>query len=237
MSPPEAHFIFDWRKGGWDYRLPVLIAVSFFAHIFCFYIFHVVYPTTTSLLPPSAQVTVLDPNRRQDKGLLDWVAMNDPAKVSAPGFDSSLVGRIAPRYKPTYSSLLVELRRLEPAEPEKRGMPSLFSAETLLPMRVQPQEETTPKTFPTRCQVASTLQSRAPVDWPVLPTSSTLSNPTSLFVGVSPEGAADYVFLMRSSENISLDQGAEDFIRKVKFKPGPNRNWGMVTLHWGGNPP
>src|SRR5580704_19790686 len=88
MNQPEAHFIFDWRKSRWNYRLPVLIAISFFAHLFCFYIFRVVYPTTTSLLPPSAQVTVLDPNRAQDRSLLEWVAVNDPAYVSAPRFRS-----------------------------------------------------------------------------------------------------------------------------------------------------
>src|SRR5258708_26078106 len=42
MNQPEAHFIFDWRKSRWNYRLPVLIAISFFAHLFCFYIFRVV---------------------------------------------------------------------------------------------------------------------------------------------------------------------------------------------------
>ena len=111
MNEPEARFIFDWRKSHWDYRLPVLIAISFFAHIFCFYIFRVVYPPTTSLLPPSAQVTVLDPNRSQDKNLLEWVAMNNPANVSAPTFDTRLITQVVPPYKPIYSTLSVELKR------------------------------------------------------------------------------------------------------------------------------
>jgi hypothetical protein len=237
MNQPEARFIFDWRKGRWDYRLPVLIAISFFAHIFCFYIFRVVYPTTTSLLPPSAQVTVLDPNRPQDKSLLDWVAMNDPANVSAPRFDSRVIAQVTPRYKPIYSTLSVELRRSDSAKTQEQGIPSLFSAETLLPMRSQPQEVAAPKTFPTRLEIASTLQSRAPALLPALPTSSALSEPTSIFVGVSPEGQADYVFLTQSSGNGPLDQRAEDFIRTVKFKPDANRNWGVVTLHWGGYQP
>ena len=239
MNQPEARFIFDWRKSRWDYRLPVLIAISFFAHIFCFYIFRVVYPTTTSLLPPSAQVTVLDPNRPQDKSLLEWVAMNDPANVSAPKFDSRVIAQVIPRYKPIYSTLSVELRRSDSAKPQEQGIPSLFSAENLLPMRSQPppEERAAPKTFPTRLEIASTLQSRAPASLPALPTSSALSEPTSIFVGVSPEGEADYVFLTQSSGNGSLDQKAEDFIRTVKFKPDPNRNWGVVTLHWGGTLP
>ena len=125
MNQPEARFIFDWRKSHWDYRLPVLIAISFFAHIFCFYIFRVVYPPTTSLLPPSAQVTVLDPNRSQDKNLLEWVAMNNPANVSAPTFDTRLITQVVPPYKPIYSTLSVELKRADSAKPQDQGIPSL----------------------------------------------------------------------------------------------------------------
>jgi TonB family protein len=234
MNQAEARFIFDWRKRRWDYRLPVLIAISLFAHIFCFYIFRVVYPTTTSLLPPSAQVTVLDPNRAQDKSLLDWVAVNDPANISAPRFDSRVIEQVAPRYKPIYSTLSVELRGSEAAQPQERGIPSLFSAETLFPMRSQPQEGEVPKPFQTRLEIASTLQSRNPTSLPKMPTSSALSEPTSIFVGVSPEGEADYVFLTQSSGNGALDQKALDFVRSVKFKPRPSRDWGVVTLHWGG---
>jgi hypothetical protein len=236
MNQPEARFIFDWRKNRWDYRLPVLIAISLFAHIFCFYVFRVVYPTTTSLLPPSAQVTVLDPNRPQDKSLLDWVAMNDPANVSAPKFDPRVITQVTPRYKPTYSNFSAELRRSDSAKPQEQGIPSLFSAENLFPMRPQPppEERDEPKKFPTRLEIASTLQSRAPASLPVLPTTSALSEPTSIFLGVSPEGKAEYAFLMQSSGNAPLDQKAEDLLRAVQFKPDPNWNWGVVTLHWGG---
>ena len=58
-----------------------------------------------------------------------------------------------------------------------------------------------------------------------------------MFIGVSPEGEADYVFLTQSSGNGALDQKAEKFIRAVKFKAEPNRVWGMITLRWGVPPP
>ena len=39
MNQPEARFIFDWRKSRWDYRLPVLIAISFIrAHLLFLYL-------------------------------------------------------------------------------------------------------------------------------------------------------------------------------------------------------
>jgi TonB family protein len=232
MSQPDARFTFDWRKGRLEYRLPVLIALSLLAHIFCFYLFRVVYPATTALLPPSAQVTVLDSNRTEDKELLDWVTTNDPASVSAPKFDPGVIARVAPRYRPIYSTLTVPLRSSDAAKPKVEGIPSIFSTETLLPIRPPLPIGGLPKRFPTSVEIASTLQ--APAEMPKLPASPAVVEPTSLFVGVNPEGEVDYLFLMQSSGNSAIDENADDFIRKVKFKPAPNRSWGVVRFRWGG---
>jgi TonB family protein len=104
-------------------------------------------------------------------------------------------------------------------------------------MHSRHEEQQVSTAFPSRLEIASTLQPRAPEVLPALPASSVLSEPTSVFVGVDPKGEADYAFLMQSSGNGALDQKAEDFIRSVRFKPGPIRNWGVVTLHWGGTQP
>ena len=237
MNQQEARFIFDWSKSQWNHRLPVLIAISLFGHIFCFYIFRVVYPTTTTLLPPSAEVTVLDPNNPQDKSLLDWVEMNNPANVSAPRFDPHLVAQLAPQYKPIYSSLSVELKPAGAPAPREHGIPSIFSPEALLPVRSRPMEEVPSTMFPSRLDIASTLQPRVPISLPALPTTSTLSEPTSLFIGVNAAGEVDFIFLRQSSGIGQLDQKAEDFIQTVKFKPEPRRDWGVITLHWGGTQP
>ncbi len=237
MNQQEAHFIFDWRKSEWNYRLPALIAISLFGHIFCLYIFRVVYPTTTALLPPSAQVTVLDPNNPQDKSLLDWVEMNNPAKVSAPRFDPRLVAQLTPQRKPIYSGLSVELKPADASGSREDGIPSIFSSEALLPMRSRPMEAASKRMFRSRLDIASTLQSRVPESLPALPTASALSEPTSIFAGVNPAGEVDFIFLRQSSGIGQLDQKAEDFIRTVKFKPGPRRDWGVITLHWGGASP
>jgi len=234
MSQPDARFTFDWRKSRLDYRLPVLIALSLLAHIFCFYLFRVVYPATTALLPPSAQVTVLDSNRTEDKEILDWVTTNDPASVSAPKFDPGVIARVAPRYRPIYSTLTVPLRSSDAAKPKEEGIPAIFSTETLLPIRPPLPIGGSQKSFPTCIELASTLQAPAPAEMPKLPASSAVTEPTSLFVGVNPEGEVDYLFLMQSSGNSAIDEKATDVIRKVKFKPAPNRTWGVVTFRWGG---
>ncbi len=234
MSQPNARFTFDWRKSPWDYRLPVLIALSLIAHIFCFYLFRVVYPATTALLPASAQVTVLDSNRAEDKQILNWIATNDPSSVSAPGFDSGVINRVSPRYKPIYSTLTIPLRSSEAAKPKSEGIPSIFSTETLLPIRPPLPTGGSPKSFRTSIELSSALQEEAPLDMPQPPPSAVVVEPTALFVGVNPEGKVDYLFLMRSSGNAVIDEKANDFIRKVKFKTAPNRTWGVVTFRWGG---
>jgi len=236
MNSGETRFIFDWRKARWDYRLPVLITISLLGHVLCFYLFHVVYPTTTSLLPPSAQITVLDPNSAHDRSLLDWIEVNDPTTVSAPRFDPDLVSKVVPGYKPSFSSLATELKPSDASENPPKGMPSIFSAEMLIPMRIHPQATDSPQRFPSRLDIASTLRQRPLASMPPLPVVSTLSEPSSFFIGVNPEGQVDFVFLRTSSGTNSIDETAESFIRTLRFKPGPSRDWGVVTIRWGGTP-
>lgn len=235
MSQTDARFTFDWRKSRWNYRFPVLIGISLLAHIFCFYLFRVVYPATTALLPPSAQVTVLDSNRSEDKQILDWVTMNDPASVSAPKIDSAVIARVAPRYRPIYSTVTVPLRSPDVAKPKQEAIPSIFSTETVLPIRPSLPSGGAPKGFPTSVEMASTLQTQ--IAAPKLPASSAVAEPTSLFVGVNPAGEVEYLFLMQSSGNSAIDEEAQDFIRKVKFKPAPDHTWGVVKFRWGGTQP
>jgi hypothetical protein len=236
MNPPETRFIFDWRKARWDLRLPVLVAISLLGHVLCFYLFHVVYPPTTSLLPPSAQVTVLDPSSPRDKSMLEWIEVNDPATISAPRFDLGLVSKLASHYKPSFSSMTPELKPSDASEAPVKGIPSIFSAETLIPMRRRPAATASPKMFPSRLEIASTLHERPVVSSQALPLAWTLAEPASFFIGVNPAGEVDFLFLRSSSGSNSLDEAAESFIRKLRFKLGSHLDWGVVTLQWGGNP-
>jgi len=236
MNLPETRLIFDWRKARWDYRLPVLVAISLLGHVLCFYLFHVIYPPTTSLLPPSAQVTVLDPTSSRDKNMLEWMEVNDPATVSAPWFDASLVSKLASRYKPSFSSMAPELKPSDASEAPAKGIPSIFSAETLIPMRLHPVATASPEMFPSRLDIASSLRERPVISSQSLPIASTLAGPVSFFIGVNPAGEVDFLFLRSSSGSNSLDEAGRSFIRKLRFKQGSHLDWGVVTLHWGGNP-
>jgi hypothetical protein len=234
MSLREHRFIFDWRKTSWDYRLPLLVGIALLAHILCFYVFHVVYPTTTSLLPPSAQVTILDPNNARDRNFLSWIEMNDPAQVSAPRFNSRLVSRLTPPYKPIFSTLSPELINTAPTGPSGRNGPSIFSAESFLPMRNEPVDSRPVRSFPSRLEIGDTLEKRGPASLGQLPSTNVLLEPTSIFVGISPDGDTQFVFPLRSCGNRNLDSEVEQYVRALKFLPGPALTWGVLTLRWGG---
>ena len=228
----QSEFIFDWQKDSWDYHLPVLVGLSLIGHFLCFCFFHIVYPPTTALLPPAAQITVLNPNNQRDKNLLDWIEMNDPAAVSAPRFNPRLVERLTPAYKPLFSTVSPQLMSSTVTPNRERPALSVFSAEELLPTRQQPKAGP-PITFETQMEIASSLQSRGPVATPVLPAANSIAEPTSLFVGVAPDGKAEFVFVRRPSGDTALDQRAEQYARALAFRPGPHHDWGVITFHWG----
>jgi TonB family protein len=234
MSEREHRFIFDWRKKTWDYSLFLFIGVALLGHFFCFYLFHVVYPTTTSLLPPSAQITVLNTDSPRDKNFLSWIEMNEPSSVSAPRFNSALVQKLIPAYKPIFATLVPQLALSTLSKPPERLVPSIFSAESFLPMRMQPVESAEQRSFATQLEIGSTLGERMPKSFPSPPLSNLLSDATSLFIGIDPSGEPDYIFLRRSSGNPELDQEAERFIRTLRFLANSARSWGVVTFRWGG---
>jgi hypothetical protein len=226
-------FIFDWRKTPWDYRLPVLIGISLVGHILSFYIFHIVYPATTSLLPPAAQISVLDPENPQDQQILAWIEVNDPASVSVPSFRPRLIAQLTPRYRPSFSTVSPQLLPLTLKGPKAQGLPSLFSPENLSPIRSQPIREGQTRTFPTRVEVSPTLKPRLRNLSPSFPTTSKLVEPSSFFVGVNRDGTVDFVFLWTSSGDNELDQTADRFVRTLKFDPAESAAWGTVRLCWG----
>jgi TonB family protein len=228
----QGEFIFNWQKDSWDYHLPVFVGLSLIGHFLCFYVFHVIYPPTTSLLPPAAQITVLNPENGRDKNLLDWIEMNDPAAVSAPRFNPRLVERLTPGYKPTFSTVSPQL--MQPTMTANRERPplSVFSTDELLPTRQQPKPGP-PINFETQLEIGSGLQSRAPLVTPALPATDSTAERTSLFIGVAPDGKPDFIFVRQSSGDTRLDQKAEQYVRALTFRPGPRRDWGTITFRWG----
>jgi TonB family protein len=226
--------IFDWDRPRWNGRLLWLIVVSLGLHFAGLYIFHIVYPSTTALPPPAAQVSVLNPQNPQDRRLLDWVELNDPAAISAPKVDDSLVTKLVPNYRPTFSDETPAVQGSQNTAPAQEApTPSLFTPDNLFPRQARPASTEAKVRFTSHFEFGSALQNRQPVVPEGLPASPRLYEPTTFFVGVSKKGDVEYAFLWRSSGNDQLDHQAEEAVKHLRFQPSGSETWGTVSLHWG----
>jgi hypothetical protein len=226
--------IFDWGRRRWSGRLLWLIVFSLGLHFAGLYIFHVVYPSTTSLPPPAAQVSVLNPQNPQDRRLLDWVDLNDPSSISAPRVDNSLVANLVPSYRPTFSDEIPEIRKKQSgASAEEPATPSLFTPDNLFPRQVRPAPVEQKTRFVSHLEFGPALEGRQPATIETLPASQRLIEPTTFFVGIGREGEVKYVFLWRSSGNDQLDHLAEEAVKHLKFQPADKETWDTISLHWG----
>jgi hypothetical protein len=211
-----------------------LIVFSLGLHFVGLYVFHVVYPSTTSLPPPAAQVSVLNPQNPQDRRLLDWVDLNDPSAISAPKVDDSLVAKLVPSYRPTFSDETPEIRKSQAGAPaQEAATPSVFTPDNLLTRQVRPASVHRKTSFASHLEFGPSLQSRKPTTPESLPTSQRLSEPTTFFVGIGKNGEVRYLFLWRGSGNDQLDHLAEEAVKQLRFQPGNTETWDTVSLQWG----
>ena len=233
-APTLQNSIFDWDRRRWSGRLLWLIVFSLGVHFAGLYIFHVVYPSTTSLPPPAAQISVLNPKNPQDRRLLDWLDLNDPSAISAPEVDDSLVTKLVPSYRPTFSDETPEIRKSQAgASAQEAATPSLFTPDNLFPWQVRPTPVAPKTSFVSHLEFGPALESRRPATMERLPASQRLNEPTTLFAGISKEGEVKYLFLWRSSGNDQLDHLAEKAVKRLKFQPANAEAWDTISFHWG----
>ena len=233
VTIPHGH-IFDWDRPRWNSRLLWLIVFSLGLHFAGLYIFHIVYPSTTSLPPTAAQVSVLNPQNPQDRRLLDWVELNDPAAISAPKFDDGLVTTLVPSYRPTFSDETPAIQGSQTVAPAQEApTPSLFTPKNLFPRQGRPSVAIPKVRFASHFEFDSALQNRQPLVSEELAASQRVYEPTTFFVGVGKKGNVDYAFLWRTSGNDQLDHQAEAAVKHLKFQPSGSETWGKVSLHWG----
>jgi hypothetical protein len=166
--------------------------------------------------------------------LLEWVDLNDPSAISAPKVDNSLVTKLVPSYRPTFSDETPEIRQSRPsASAQEAATPSLFTPDNLFPRQVRPSPVEPKTSFVSHLEFGPALESRRPVMVERLPASQRLNEPTTFFAGVSKEGEVKYLFLWRSSGNDQLDHLAEESVKRLKFRPSSAETWDTISFHWG----
>jgi hypothetical protein len=230
--------IFDWTPQRLNQPLIGFLAASLLVHFAAFYLFHIVYPTTNSLLPAAAQVSVLNPKNPEDHRTLDWAELHDPSALSTAKFRNDLVPDLVPRYRPSFSTISPSpLPEPQSTVSLETSSPSLFSAESLFPLRQKPVIGPVERSFVTRLEFGHNLQNRRPMFSGSLPIAPETLGPSTFFVGVNREGKAEYLFLWQTSGNDRRDSEAERFLRQIQFEPGLSTAWDLVKFRWGTSTP
>jgi hypothetical protein len=228
------NLIFDWTARRWNQSLLGFVGASLLVHFVALYLLHVVYPTTNSLLPPTARISVLNPKNPDDHRILNWVELHDPSTQTAPKFRGDLISNLVPRYRPSFSAISPEpLPAPQPTISLKTASPSLFSAENLLPLRSRPSIVPIKRTFLTQLEFGSALEARQPEWTGPAPAASEMLEPCTFFVGVGQAGQIKYCFLWQTSGSQSRDSQTEQFVRQIRFRRSNSFTWGIITLRWG----
>jgi TonB family protein len=227
-------WVFNWERPAWNLRLPLFILVSLLGHLFCFYFFQVVYPSSASVLPATASVAVLNPENDRDRPLLDWAELKDPAALAAPGFRPERVAKLVPRYQPSFADQSPAFVAVTP-EPAKQ-LPPIFGPDGALSNDPAPTPST-PVVFTSHVDFAKPLQDRLAGPAPALPRVQANGESTVLLLGVDPKGAVSDCLPWQSSGKPDLDEAAERFARDLRFEAAPGYNWGTLRFTWGYDEP
>jgi hypothetical protein len=220
--------VFDWRPEKLNFRLLTLVAISLLMHLFTFYLFQAAYPTTNTQLPPGAHVSVLNPANPDDRQVLSWIEVHDPAAISSPKFDRQpIYNRLFPPYRPSFTTTTPQLLPMQDNTP-REGYSSIFSPQTLLPLQQKPVSKEV--TFPSHLELDSALRNRQPNLPSNIPVTTRILEACLFFVGVNEQGKVVNVFLWKTSGDTEADEVAATYIRSIRFNSAPRMSWGKVRV-------
>jgi hypothetical protein len=235
-SSTRRALIFDWQPIRWNTRLFLLILLSILLHFVAFYLFQIIYPATKTLPPATAQIEVLDWQRPEDRGVLEWTEVHDPSKLTLPRSDSSIVTKLIPDYRPLWNDLIPRRRtpNLETNPVPGQSEPSLLTPRLLFATRTPPPVPANHTMFRSSWVLGSSLERRAPTELSPLPTTDRLLEPCQFFVRVNPAGKVTQLFLLHSSNDASADEKVAAWLREIRFSPAAEDSWDTVRIDWGG---
>lgn len=237
----ESPLIFNWGPPRPRARaLVIFIIASLLFHLFCFYLFQIVYPPTSVALPPPARVSFIAGNTEEGRALLRWIESEDPALTSATQRPPESRIRVTPKLEqvPSYLNRQPSLKDLPPQVVDLRG-PSAF-APGPAPLRSKPSE------LPSHAAKTTVLFSEelAGLGAATFPETefkaATAEPPESIRfrVAIGPRGEVRYLFRLNSSGDAALDEQARRHIVLARFPQIKTANdeslvWGVATLNWG----
>lgn len=95
---------FLWPERSASFVLPVFFILAVLCHGVAFYLFQIVYPPSTAVTPPTAQLLYISPDSPENLALLQWVDAQTPSTVARLR-DTPLPAEAGPiRYTPSYET-------------------------------------------------------------------------------------------------------------------------------------
>ena len=236
--------LFNWdAPRGHKAVLAIFLVLSLVAHVLCFYVFQIVYPTPVALLPPPARITFISPESQEGRTLLRWIDAEDPAIAFTTNLPPGTRLRTLPKaeHVASYSAVNPILKQIPAVQPDLR-IPS-----SRPPGAVRARSRKIVSTvIPARTYISFSreLDQLGVPNVPQLRfTASNDETPETLRlrVGVNNLGEIRYCFPINSSGDPALDEQARLQLLRTRLSPesatagklGSSLIWGIATVQWG----
>ncbi|HEY2680547.1 MAG TPA: hypothetical protein VGI59_04430 [Candidatus Udaeobacter sp.] len=223
--------------------LAAFLVLSLMAHVLCFYVFQIVYPTPVALLPPPGRVTFIAPDSEEGRSLLRWIDAEDPAVAFTTHPPPGARVRALPKteHLPSYSAVEPILKELPPLKADLRIPSSQPPGPVHSVGRKTASTRGTPRTY---ISFSKELDEFGTATVPQ--TGFAMSNeetPATLRfrVAVNDLGEIRYCFPINSSGDPALDEEVRLQIVRSRFSPNTQNDskldsslvWGVATIQWG----
>lgn len=239
----ETPVIFTWAdRESSSWWLAAFILLSFLLHSATFFVFHGKENSPPKIIRAAPSIQIIcaasDPamNTPEDRALLEWIAINDPALVAGVQA-AEPKGLLDIPYRPSFQTL-----RTQPigSQPEPPGAQVSAAMDSLALLRaISPKEKSVaPAIIPqaTRFAFSEPLATRSGERIAFTPhaKSSVPLQPTLLLAGVDAEGSVRFAFIQQGCGVAALDAEALELVKAHRFSASASAlEWGTVTVAWG----
>jgi hypothetical protein len=237
--------LFNWESPR-RRKLTILtfLAASFVGHVFCFYVFQIVYPPTVAILPPPVRISLISPTSEEGRSLLRWIEAEDPALAFATQRPPDARLRALPKVEhvPSYAANEPAIQEIPPLVPELRTPSSHPPGPVPI---VHEKIAPVPNEIPTSVSFSNEFAGFGAPQSPATKFAS--SNNESLQalrfrMAVNGRGEIRHCFAVNSSGDPALDEQARQHLVLCRFptksttdsgSSDQSLTWGLATVEWG----
>jgi hypothetical protein len=239
----SAPLLFDWEPPRRKLTILTFLAASLIAHIFCFYIFQIIYPPTIATLPPPVRISLISPTSEEGRSLLRWIEAEDPALAFATQRPPEARLRTLPKVEhvPSYVANEPAIQEVPPLVLDLRTPSSQPPGPVPI---VHEKTPSVPDDIPTTVFFSDQFAQFGAPDSPVTKFAASNNEPPQAVrfrVAMNARGEVRHCFNMNSSGDPALDEQARHHLMLCRFPArsttdsGSDQNltWGVATIAWG----